>query len=84
MSFFRKLKNTTASGSRMRMRVKYGPRKMSGLGAKLFRPVRATWSWLNMAWSTQPVLFVSAVMAIAGKPTRKIEYEVFVVLTFDL
>ncbi|CAI8018920.1 hypothetical protein GBAR_LOCUS11421 [Geodia barretti] len=39
---------------------------MSGAAARIFRPVVASWNWLRMAWATQPVLFVSGAMAIAG------------------
>lgn len=29
--------------------------------------VRSSLNWLKMAWSTQPVLFLSAVLGIAGE-----------------
>ena len=45
---------------------------MSGAAAKIFRPVVASWNWLRMAWATQPVLFVSGAMAIAGEPTNAV------------
>ena len=51
---------------------------MSGPASRIFRPFVASWNWLHMAWSKQPVLFVSAVMAIAGKDVCT------AVLTFDL
>ena len=38
------------------------------MASRVFRPVVASWNWLRMAWSTQPVLCVSAAMAIAGEP----------------
>ena len=44
---------------------------MSGAVSRVFRPVVASWNWLRMAWSTQPVLFVSAVMGIAGEPPAR-------------
>ena len=40
---------------------------MSGSASRLFRPVVASWNWLRMAWDTQPVLVVSALMGIGGK-----------------
>lgn len=39
---------------------------MSGSASRIFRPAIASWNWIRMAWSTQPVLFVSVVMALAG------------------
>ena len=45
---------------------------MSGTATRIFRPVVASWNWLRMAWSTQPVLFVSGAMAIAGEPAKTV------------
>ena len=54
---------------------------MSGPAARVLRSTVASWNWLRMAWATQPVLFVSALMGIAGKCRPGVPG---IQLTFDL
>lgn len=44
------------------------------MASRIVKPFAVSWNWLRMAWSTQPVLFVSAVMAIAGQWGKKGEW----------